>query len=411
MEIKDLVDKLNASTTSIMDAQKLASDEVKSLGEASVETKAIIEKHTAEQVELKDLFNKLDTELKSMQLKAKKYDIDNVQRKTLGELFTSSKAYTHAKDSGATSVAVVKMEKKDITALAASAGALIRPDRDNTVYQNPNRPIRIRDLIPTVPTASNAVEFMRELVFTNNAAPQGTVAGLGGGELVAKAKSEITYELVTKPIRTIAHWFAASRQVLSDAPMLQGLLNGRLVYGLDLKSDQQLLQGDGTGQELDGILVDTDINDAGQLPAGTAAADIPAAMIDHIRSAVTKCQLFEYYNMTGLVLNPVDWQILETAKATDGHYLMVSMPTDTATQTVWRIPVVISNAMPADNFLIGDWTMGAVIYDREDISVRVSESHASYFVQNGVAILGEERYTLAIPLPKAFCKGLFTVTP
>tara|TARA_R110000772_G_scaffold226164_1_gene336840 strand:- start:36 stop:1271 length:1236 start_codon:yes stop_codon:yes gene_type:complete len=409
MEIKDLVEQLNISTTSIMDAQKKASDEVKTLGEASAETKLVIEKHTAEQVELKELFNALDTELKSMQVKAQKYDVANVQRKTLGELFTTSTAYAHAKDSGATSVSVVKMEKKDITALAASAGALIRPDRDQTVYQNPNRPIRIRDLIPTVPTASNAVEFMRELVFTNNAAPQGTVAGLGGGEFVAKAKSEITYELVTKPIRTIAHWFAASRQVLSDAPMLQGLLNGRLVYGLDLKSDQQLLQGDGTGQELDGILVDAAINNVGQLAAGTAAADVPAAMIDHIRAAVTQCQLFEYYNMTGLVLNPVDWQILETAKATDGHYLMVSMPTDTATQTVWRIPVVITNAMPANQFLIGDWTMGAVIYDREDISVRISESHASYFVENGVAILGEERYTLAIPLPKAFCKGLFTV--
>jgi HK97 family phage major capsid protein len=409
MEIKDLVEKLNASTTSILDSQKTAAQEVKDLGEASKETKTILEKQIAEQVELKELFNKLDTELKNMQLKAKKYDIANVQRKTLGELFTSSTAYTNAKDSGATSVSVVKMEKKDITALAASAGALVRPDRDPTVYQNPNRPIRIRDLIPTVPTASNAVEFMRELVFTNNAAPQGSVAGIGGGELVAKIKSEITYELVTKPVRTIAHWFAASRQVLSDAPMLQGLLNGRLVYGLDLKSDKQLLQGDGTGQELDGILVDTDINDVGQLAAGTAAADVPAAMIDHIRAAVTACQLFEYYNMTGLVLNPVDWQILETAKATDGHYLMVAMPTDTATQTVWRIPVVISNAMPVNTFLIGDWTMGAVIYDREDISVRISESHASYFVQNGVAILGEERYTLAIPLPKAFCKGLFTV--
>ena len=409
MEIKDLVEKLNASTTSIMDAQKKASDEVKSLGEASEATKEIIAKHTAEQVELKDLFNKLDTELKSMQVKAQKYDVANVQRKTLGELFTSSAAYENAKNTGATSVPVVNMEKKDITALAASAGALVRPDRDPTVYQNPNRPIRIRDLIPTVPTASNAVEFMRELVFTNNAAPQGTVAGIGGGELVAKAKSEITYELVTKPVRTIAHWFAASRQVLSDAPMLQGLLNGRLVYGLDLKSDQQLLLGDGTGQELDGILVDADINNVGQLAIGTAAADVPAAMIDHIRAAVTACQLFEYYNMTGLVLNPVDWQILETAKATDGHYLMVAMPTDTATQTVWRIPVVISNAMPVNNFLIGDWTMGAVIYDRENVSVRVSESHGTMFVENGVAILGEERYTLAIPLPKAFCKGLFTV--
>ena len=118
---------------------------------------------------------------------------------------------------------------------------------------------------------------------------------------------------------------------------------------------------------------------------------------------------FEYYNMNGLVLNPVDWQTLETAKATDGHYLMVSMPTDTATQTVWRIPVVITNAMTAGTFLIGDFTMGAVIYDRENISVRVSESHGTLFVENGVAILGEERYTLAIPLPKAFCKGAFTV--
>jgi len=184
-----------------------------------------------------------------------------------------------------------------------------------------------------------------------------------------------------------------------------------LVYGLDLKSDQQILQGDGTGQELDGLLVDGAINDIAKLPAGTTAANVPSAMIDHIRKAVTKCQEFEYYNMTGLLLNPADWEILETAKATDGHYLMVSMPTDTATQTVWRIPVVISNAMPANTFLIGDWSMGAVIYDREDISVRVSESHADYFVKNGVAILGEERYTLAIPLPKAFCKGSFEVTP
>ena len=411
MELKDLVDKLNASTTSIMDAQSKASDEVKSLGEASEATKAAIEKHTAEQSELKELFNKLDTELKGMQLKAQKYDVSNPVRKSMGQLFTESKEYIDASASNAHSTQAVTLEKKDITALAASAGALVRPDRDPTVYQNPNRPIRIRDLIPTVPTGSNAVEFMRELVFTNNAAPQGTVAGIGGGELVAKAQSEVTYELVTKPIRTIAHWFAASRQVLADAPMLQGLINGRLVYGLDLKSDQQLLQGDGTGQELDGLLVDADINDVGELASGTAPADVPAAMIDHIRAAVTQCQLFEYYNMTGLVLNPVDWQILETAKATDGHYLMVSMPTDTATQTVWRIPVVISNAMPADNFLIGDWTMGAVIYDRENVTVRVSESHGTMFVENGVAILGEERYTLGIPLPKAFCKGLFTVAP
>jgi len=409
MEIKELVDKLNASTTGIMDSQTKAAAEVKSLGEASAETKAALDKQIAEQTELKGLFNALDTELKNMQMKAQKYDVAKVQLKSLGQTFVESKSYLDAKATGARSVQPVDMDKKSLTALTASAGALVRADRDPTVYQNPNRPIRIRDLIPTVPTVSNAVEFMRELVFTNNSAPQGTASGIGGGEFVAKAESNITYELVTKAIRTIAHWIPASRQVLSDAPMLQGLINSRLVYGLDLKSDQQILLGDGTGQELDGLLVDGDINNINKLPAGTAAADVPSAMIDHIRKAVTKCQEFEYYNMTGLLLNPADWEILETAKATDGHYLMVSMPTDTATQTVWRIPVIISNAMPANTFLIGDWSMGAVIYDREDISVRISESHSDYFVKNGVAILGEERYTLAIPLPKAFCKGSFEV--
>jgi HK97 family phage major capsid protein len=69
----------------------------------------------------------------------------------------------------------------------------------------------------------------------------------------------------------------------------------------------------------------------------------------------------------------------------------------------------VTNAMPASTFLIGDWNMGAVLYDREDVSVRVSESHADYFIKNGVAVLAEERYTLAIPLPNAFCKGAFTV--
>ena len=88
---------------------------------------------------------------------------------------------------------------------------------------------------------------------------------------------------------------------------------------------------------------------------------------------------------------------------------MVSMPTGRATETVWRVPVIVTNAITAGTFLIGDWNMGAVVYDREDVSVRVSESHADYFVKNGVAILAEERYTLAIPLPKAFCKGQFTV--
>lgn len=402
MELKELAEKLNTASTEIKNAQETHAKELKELGEASAETKSRLETSEKNFAELKELFEKADSKLKELELKGQRPNGGAEEAKSLGEMFTSSEVGVMLKSEQGLG-RKVEIEKKDITSGASSAGALVRPDRDSRVFQNPNRQLRIRDLIPTVPTSSNAVEVMRENVFTNNAAPQ-------AGELAAKAKSEITYELLTYPVRTIAHYVHASRQVLSDAPMLQSLINNRLTYGLDLESDDQLLLGDGTGQNLTGILVDSGVSDIGEIASGTTAAELPAAMIDHIRAAVTQCQVNEYYNINGLVMNPVDFATLETAKATDGHYILVPFAaTNSQTTTIWRVPVVITNAIPVGQFILGDWQMGAVIYDRESVSVAVSEQHSDNFTKNAVTIRGEERFTLAIPLPKAFAKGSFAV--
>lgn len=402
MELKELAEKLNTASTEIKNAQETHAKELKELGEASAETKSRLETSEKNFAELKELFEKADSKLKELELKGQRPNGGAEEAKSLGEMFTASEVGVMLKSEQGLG-RKVEIEKKDITSGASSAGALVRPDRDSRVFQNPNRQLRIRDLIPTVPTSSNAVEVMRENVFTNNAAPQ-------AGELAAKAKSEITYELLTYPVRTIAHYVHASRQVLSDAPMLQSLINNRLTYGLDLESDDQLLLGDGTGQNLTGILVDPDVSDIGEIASGTTAAELPAAMIDHIRAAVTQCQVNEYYNINGLVMNPVDFATLETAKATDGHYILVPFAaTNSQTTTIWRVPVVITNAIPVGQFILGDWQMGAVIYDRESVSVAVSEQHSDNFTKNAVTIRGEERFTLAIPLPKAFAKGSFAV--
>lgn len=413
MEIKELADKFQTNATEIKNAQAKLETEIKANGEATAETKAALETAQAGQTELKGLFEAMDAKLILVETELKRFQAadDKAEFKTAGDIFVTSDIFDGLKAAGRGTGMPLLIEKKDITSLAASAGALIRPDRDPEVYRNPSRPTRIRDLIPAIPVTSGSVEFMRQNVFTNNAAPQGTVAGQGGGEFVAKAQSDITWELITESIKTVAHWVPASRQALSDAAQLKSLIDIDLDYGLDLESDVQLLQGDGTGQNMTGLLVDADVSDVGQLPAGTAVADIPAAMIDHIRLAVTTCQTNEYYNTNGVVLNPVDWGILETAKATDGHYLMISMPQQGSEPVIWRMPVIVTNAMPVDNFILGDWMMGAKIYDREQKEIRVSESHADYFVKNGVAILAEERYSMVVPRPKAFTKGQFTVTP
>lgn len=410
-EIKELAEAFKNNATEIKNAQEKVANEVKELGEASTETKAALEKAVQTQDELKSRFEKMDEKLIEMEKETKR--LSSNQRpevKTAGQLFTASDVYEGVKAANAGDNKPFVIEKKDITALPASAGALIRPDRDPEVYRNPNRPLRIRDLIPSIPTTSNSVEVMRQNVFTNNAGPQGTVAGPGGGEFVAKNKSEITWSLESYNLPTIAHWVAASRQALSDAPQLQALIDLDLTYGLDLEGDEQLLLGSGTGQDMEGLLVDAEVPDLGEFPFGTPTADLPALMIDKIRTAITTCQTNEYYNMTGLILNPQDWETLETAKATDGHYLMIQFPADGAQERMWRVPVVVTNAMPVGDFIVGDFQMGARIYDREQVEIRISESHADYFVKNGVAVLAEERYVMAVVRPKAFTKGKFTIS-
>lgn len=411
MEMKELAEQLNTASTEIKSAQERIEEEVKQHGKATTETKTALEKHQADYAELKSRFEKLDEKFAEVEANQKSMRASHSQNETksLGQAFTESEQFKAAVEQGANATPRVSMQRKDISNLSASAGALVRPDRDPTVYRNPSRPTRIRDLIPSIPTSSNSVEVMRQNVFTNNAAPQGTTSGIGGGEFASKAKSNITWELVSYPVRTVAHWVPASRQVLSDAPMLQSLIDTELNYGLDLQSDEQLLRGDGSGQNLTGLMVDTGVSDIGELPSGTATADVPAAMINHIRKAVTECQKNEYYNTNGIVLNPEDWATLETAKATDGHYLLMQFPANGANQQIWRMPVVVTNAMQVGEFLLGDWTMGAKIYEREDVSVRVSESHGTYFTENAVAILAEERLAFGVNLPKAFCKGAFSV--
>lgn len=407
MELSELKQHLDTVKTEIKSAVAARDAEVKQYGEATEATRKALTAATERLDSIKSDMDRIDARVIEMEKAAQRRFGGAAEIKSIGQQFIESDVFKHRRSTGTDAHFV----SKAISGLAASAGALVNADRRPDVVIAAQRPTFIRSLLPTVPTQAGAVEVMRENVFTNNAAvqaPSSPSTALGAGEWQTKSESNITYELVTVPIRTMAHWIAASRQVLSDAPMLQRLIDSKLMYGLDLLSDSQLLFGDGTNQNLTGLMVDSSVSTVGEIAAGTTAADLPGAMLDHIRAAVTKCQTYNYYNVNGLVLNPQDWGTLETAKGSDGHYIWVSVPNGGESR-LWRVPVIVSNAMTKSDFLLGDWSMGATIYDREQMSVRVSESHSDYFVKNGVAILAEERYGFGIELPKAFTKGSFDV--
>ena len=284
--------------------------------------------------------------------------------------------------------------KATITSLttdaAGSAGDLVQTTRLPGIIAPPDRKLTIRDLLMQGRMDGNALEYVRETGFTNNA---GMVA-----EGTKKPQSDIKFDLVSTTAKVIAHYMKASRQILDDASQLQSYIDGRLRYGLAFKEEQQILNGDGTGQNLLGI-----IPQATAYVRPTGVTPSSETIIDTLRYAMLQAVLAEY-PASGHVLNPIDWASIETLKDSTGQYI-IGNPQGAASPTLWRLPVVETQAITAGKFLTGGFSMGAQIFDRWLSRVEGATENEDDFINNLVTILAEERLALAVYRPEAFIYG------
>jgi HK97 family phage major capsid protein len=272
-------------------------------------------------------------------------------------------------------------------ATIVSTPSLVDPDRDNQILRPLQQKLTIRDLLPVIPTNSGSVEYTRETGFTNSAAP------VSEGDV--KPESGLTFDVVQTPVVTLAHWIPASRQVLDDRAELESYIDSRLLYGLKLKEETQLLKGSGVGLNLHGIYTQaTAYNRSG---GGTK--------LDFLRRAITQLQLADA-TPTGIVLNAEDWEDIELSKDTTGQYITLVV-NNNGREVAWRLPVVVSNTLTSSTFLVGDFARGAAIRDRQEARVEVSREHSDFFTRNLVAILCEERIALTVFRPLSFVKGSF----
>lgn len=252
----------------------------------------------------------------------------------------------------------------------------------------------IRDLLPQARATSNLIEFASEATFTSNARPQGDVSPVGGGEGELKAESAMTFTLANAPVITIAHWIPASRQILSDAAMLQGHLSTRLLYGLKLEEEQELLTGTGAAGELNGLN-----NQAAVFTGGVTNQTV----LDTLLKAILQVSLSNY-EASAFVLHPTDWFAAMMLKDTQGRYLF-SDPQSMVAPRMWAKPVVASQTQTLGRFLAGAFSLGAQIWDKEDATVRISENVNDHFIRNMVAILCEERLAFTVYRSTAFVFG------
>ncbi|WP_336947592.1 phage major capsid protein [Asaia sp. HN010] len=384
---------LKTATDEVKRSYETSTTELRALGKVTEETKASADKALAE-------MNGLSARLSDIEQKAARAGQEGTREtRSLGQRFIESDEVKAAIGAGDRFKGRVTVEMRAITSGSSTGnsgttGLVVADRQPNIIQVAPDRRMTIRDLLMPGTTQSGAIDYARETGFTNNAAP------VAENPSQPKPQSEIKFDLVTLGVKTIAHFVMASKQILADAPMLASYVDGRLRYGLAFREEDQLLNGDGTGQNLNGLMNQAT---AYAQPAGTTVKS--ETMIDRLRLAMLQATMAEL-PATGHVLNPTDWTSIEMTKDTQGRYVFAN-PTGLAGPVLWGLPVAQSLSMKAGSFLTGAFAYAAQIFDREDATVTISTEDRDNFVKNMVTILAEERMALAVYRPQALIKGTF----
>jgi HK97 family phage major capsid protein len=272
----------------------------------------------------------------------------------------------------------------------ATAG-LIQPDTRGLLAPI-LRPLRFLDLIPTGTTDSNSIEYVQVTAIPASA---GMVA-----EGALKAQQGITLADAVAPVRTVAGWIKVNRQAMDDAAGLATLINTLLPYDVRRKIEQQCLSGDGTGQNLKGILQQTGIG----APAFVAGDNVADAILRAMTVVILSDQEPNF-----AALHPLSWQDLLLMRESgsgatrSGQYLYGGPATMAAAQ-IWGLTITPSVMIAQATPLVGD-SNGCTLLFREAVNVKASDSDQDDFVKNRVTVLAEARVAFPVWRPSAFAKA------
>lgn len=402
VNVEKLLADVNAELKRIGDETKRAGEEaiaeVKQLGTTTAETTRKADQAIKTLNDLREAQAKLEGKLEALDSKTGDIEqqalarADRAGRRgevlSWGQQVAESDEVAQLAANGGKGLARITVQNA-ITSLDGSAGDLIWSDRDTNIVELARRRLRIRDLIMQGRTSSNLVEYAKQITRTNNAAPV--------TEGHQKPESNYVWDRADAPVRTIAHFVHVSRQALDDAAQLQTEIDGELRYGLNLEEELQLLKGAGTGENLSGLVTEATMYSAAFAPTSETEIDV-------LRLAILQAVLNEY-PPEWIVLHPTDWARIELQKDGENRYLWAS-PRGMASPGMWGLPVVDTQSMDVDEFLIGS-QIAATIYDRMDAEVLISSEDRDNFIKNMLTVRAEKRLAMAVKRATALITGDF----
>ena len=411
-DIKDLREKLAAKRVEMKELFEAADEN----GKYTSDQKEAISKRNEELASLVEEVN-----IKSAQAKNERamdidsepaeqaYQSEKVAPMDLGSQFVNTDAYKNYKSNGVKGIdskaTFSPLEyKTTLTTTGYPPEVLRAPGILESALRDPNSVISLFDQIET---DQNAYSYLEETTFTNNAAEAAEGATVGECALAFTEQSE--------SIRKMGVFLPVTDELLSDVSGIQGYINSRLQTMIKLRLDSQLLSGDGTAPNLEGLL------DAGKASVGSTAFGSYSGNLGRIGAlygAITDIRVNAFVEPDAIVMHPNDWNSVVTdltgfaGDATAGYaanvplFIASGAMGNAPVASIWGLKVVATTAIPENTVLVGKFGGGdaAQVVMRNGIDLAISDSHSDFFVKNQLAIRATMRVGFPVYRQAAFHK-------
>ncbi|MEU2719609.1 phage major capsid protein [Streptomyces smyrnaeus] len=256
--------------------------------------------------------------------------------------------------------------------------------------------LSLRQLMPNTQNTTGRFAYLRQTARTNNAA----VVAQGA----KKPTSIYTLSRVDDRVRTIAHLSEPiAKQDLDDVGMLRQFIDQEMRLGLDLALEDEILNGDGTGEHMTGIAN----------VSGSQAQAFATDVLTTTRKAVTKLERYGYLAGAAFVMTPEDWESIELLADNEArfYYGGPQNTVDPAARRLWGAPVVVTDAATTGTAYLADFRQMRLqvrqdgmldwsenVYDPDALG---AGSGASDFERNMLRFRFEGRFGLEILRPSA----------
>jgi len=287
--------------------------------------------------------------------------------------------------------------KADMSLGADVTGVIAGQTIVDQIKYDPSRSIHIRSLLPLGSTDAQTIRFPKESAYSDNAAATAEAAAFG--------QSDFDLAASTVNVEKIGTYMRITGEMLDDIKQLTSYLSARVPEKVLSVEDNEILNGDGSTPNLDGLF--TDGAAFATASDGAFYHSIESANEFDVLTVALNQLALSNHQADSILLNPTDLHKMILLKSTTNEYLRNQIFSGLQ-PTINGIPVTVNTAVTAGKFLVGNLRQSSQLWIRENLSVEFSREDSDNFQKNFVTVRAMERVALTNYLPNAIVQGTFS---